>query len=109
MFDDPRRELQRLEKELLAEEEDAWLDEQLQEAHALLGDAPEPEVPRRSAMPVRNFANGYGRDVPVFEEEEEEYDVPQPRERGLGALVLLAALETLGILSIIAYWMIMIL
>ena len=63
MFDDPRKELQRLQQELLAEEEemepefldeDDWLERELAEAKALSG-YQEPVQP-----PVRNYANGYG-------------------------------------------------
>ena len=63
MFDDPRKELQRLQQELLAEEEemepdfpeeDDWLDRELAEAKALSG-YQEPAQPQ-----VRNYANGYG-------------------------------------------------
>ena len=57
MFDDPRKELRRLEEQLLAEEdpgpdvpEDAlWLDDELEEARRLLGDEmPDDEEDRKS-------------------------------------------------------------
>ena len=62
MFDDPKKELRRLQQELLAEEEyeeayfdeEDWLDQEIAEAKALSG-YQEPAEP-----PVRNFANGYG-------------------------------------------------
>ena len=62
MFDDPKKELQRLQQELLAEEEyeedyldeEDWLDQEIAEAKALSGyeEPPQPQV--------RNYANGYG-------------------------------------------------
>ena len=119
MFDDPKKELQRLEKQLLKEEEEEWLDQQLQEAHAMLGDTPAQEDmdatrvfrPVTQEAPVRNFANGYGgqpqapvRQVPVQRTPE-----PQPKQKGLGGLVVLACLELLGIAAIIGYWVLMIL
>ena len=123
MFDDPKKELQRLEQQLLQEEEDEWLDRQLEQAHALLGDElEEPEEDMDATrvyrdlsgqLPVRNYANGYGAQ-PMYDFEEEYADEAEeeeepPREKGVGGLVMLAILETLGILAVIAYWLIMIL
>ena len=93
MFDDPRKELRRLEEQLLAEEdpgpdvpEDAlWLDDELEEARRLLGDEmpddEEEEDEDPEPMVYRNFANGYGRrqSAPVrnrdrFDRDLEEYN-----------------------------------
>lgn len=69
MFDDPKKELRRLEQQLLAEEEeydeyeedylteDEWLEQEIAEAKALSG----YQEPRE--QPVRNYANGYGAQV----------------------------------------------
>ena len=69
MFDDPQKELQRLQQQLLAEEEEyteykedylteeEWLDQEIAEAKALSG----YQEPREA--PVRNYANGYGAQV----------------------------------------------
>ena len=69
MFDDPKKELRRLQQELLAEEENEteypgeedWLEQEIAEAKALSG-YEEPEQ-------VRNFANGYGarQEMPQFQ------------------------------------------
>jgi len=79
MFDDPKKELQRLQQQLLAEEayeeeymdEEDWLDQEIAEAKALSG-YQEPAEP-----PVRNYANGYG-----IRQEYPEYQRPaQPQQR----------------------------
>ncbi|MBQ8834777.1 MAG: hypothetical protein IJ001_07630 [Oscillospiraceae bacterium] len=59
MFDDPRRELNRLQRELLAEEEfdEAYEDEELADILAMLEERDEPE---ETEPLYRNYANGYG-------------------------------------------------
>ncbi len=114
MFDDPKRELKRLETELLQEEDGDWLDRELAQAHALLGDEPqEPELDYREftgTAPVRNYANGYGAQVPEMYDEEDslyadEEPAPLPRQKGIQGLVLLALLELAGIAGIVLYWL----
>jgi len=133
MFDDPKKELNRLQRQLLAEEEpeqepdfyeeymdeDAWLDEEIAEAKALLGYDELEEEP-----PVRNYANGYGKKTPrqpagyetspsrpayrghVNDYEEEIQEEPAENLRGL---VILAWLLTLGIVAVAAYWVVLLL
>lgn len=118
MFDDPKKDLKWLEQQLKAEEnpqqeasaedwfeeEEDWLDAQLREAHALLGDAP---VRRSSSEDIFRF----------LEEEEEskraDYSAPPRKspqekkvrkEKGVGGLVFLACLETLGIIAVLIWW-----
>ena len=137
MFDDPRKELRRLEEQLLAEEapqppapeEDVWLDDELEEARRLLGDElsgdeeDDPPVYRNYANgygshpPVRNYANGYGQPGRVrnrdrFDRDLEEYSDQvhdEPREKGVRGLVILACLELLGIAAVIVYWLLFLL
>ena len=127
MFDDPRKELRRLEEELLAaeyEEEEpieeydefedfgAYDEDEviLAEARALIGDE-EPPI-------YRNHANGYGARQPnpavdfnrtVYADEEfDEADAvlveKRKKEKGIGGLVFLAILELIGILGILGWW-----
>ena len=83
MFDDPKKELQRLQQELLAEEEsfeeayfdeDEWLDQEIAEAKALSGyQEPQPQ-------PVRNYANGYGaRPQNPYQRPAQPYETQQRR------------------------------
>lgn len=116
MFDDPKKELRRMEEELLAtqyeeeqgpdfgsqfEIEDDWL----QEAKALIGDEEEP--------PIRNHAGGYGarsKDPGSTLHEEEPLEeskavlAGEPKKKGIGGLMLLALLELVGILAIVLWW-----
>lgn len=124
MFDDPRKELNRLQAELLAQEEEEYpeenrvsgdFDEELDDILALIREEKE-EYPRQEPI-YRNYANNYGRrmpDVPTDEDGEEDHalyaDEYEPRkkkkkkEKGIRGLVFLAILETLGILAIAAWW-----
>ena len=118
MFDDPKKELQWLQEQLLAQEEESApeeafpesdFDEELDDIIRLISDEKKPpQVSRETAY--RNFANNYGQE-PEEEESAALYcddtnDVPQPKkkEKGIGGLVFLAVLETLGILAIAAWW-----
>lgn len=114
IFDDPRRELRRLEEELLAEEreeeyeefgdygfeeydEDAEL---LAQAKALIGDEA-PPVRRR------NPAVDFNRTVYADEEFDEDDAVlvkKRKKEKGIGGLLFLAILELMGILGIVGWW-----
>lgn len=120
MFDDPKKELKRLEKQLLEEEDASWLDHELSEAKAMLGDDRQQDLDVTRiyrdpvTLPVRNYANGYGqsRDVEYDEYGDGDYTEAPPRtasrQKGVGGLILLALLELLGIVGIIGYWLLMI-
>ena len=124
MFDDPKKELKKLEEQLLKEEE--WFESELEMAKALIGDAEEP-APRKAApaqsgagqqtqvfrapeteAPVRKSAaaekvrRNAVTDVNLDEDGNEDYAPKQKSNRGL---VILAVLETLGIVGIVAYWL----
>ena len=164
MFDDPQKELRRLQQQLLAEEEeydeyeedylteDEWLEQELAEAKALSG----YQEPREK--PIRNYANGYGTQAPQPRQSRSGYAAqphqgypPQQRgqydpyqrsylsgrsgydlqdreayrptvrnyseeaieeeeeEKGVGGLVFLAILLTLGIVGVSAYWVLVLL
>ena len=135
MFDDPKKELQRLQRELLAEEED-WteeeydydpdLDDDLADIKALLRDNHGEAYEESHREPLyRNYANNYGSQVrnfanqygDEFDEETPEMDDDaalymddyrasrkKPKEKGIRGLVILACLETLGILAIAGWW-----
>ncbi len=118
MFDDPKKELQRMEEELFAAEYEEEAEsggeperdgeDWLQQVKDLLGE----EEP-----PIRNHANGYGphsrnhdpdlgRAAIADEELDERRAVfaEEPKKKGAGGLVLLALLEVLGILAILWWW-----
>ena len=130
MFDDPKKELKKLEQQLLKDEE--WLDRELAAARALMGDEPvkksaktaparknmeQTQVyrtagasrPGGEAAPVRNYANNYGRTPKVVVRNPEDYDLDEYEakhpKKGVKGLVILAVLETLGIVAVVAYWL----
>ena len=136
MFDDPKKELRRLQEELLAAEEEEvyeeepdydWepdLDDELADIKALLNNG----ANTRQEPAYRNYANNYGETSGQFangyrnfsqELLDEEDDDPsalymddyrtsrkKPKEKGIRGLVILACLETLGILAILGWWVI---
>lgn len=119
MFDDPKKELKWLEAQLLAEEdphevsceaddwfeeEEDWLDAELNEARVLMG-----EAPVRKSKPEDLFR--------FLEEDTEEAESAAPtlaagraggkrKEKGVGGLVFLACLETLGIIAVLLWWVV---
>ena len=138
MFDDPKKELQRLQDELLAAEEEQWDD--LSDIQDLLDDYEEEDSidallaefggAQEEESHCQNYANGYGKRSgrqAVYEEEEPELEEDavvyrqdprqakkakkekKQKEKGVGGLIFLAILETLGILAIAAWWAVMLL
>ena len=135
IFDDPKKELKKLEQQLLQDEE--WFDKELEAAKKLSGYAParqktsrpaqsggrtaqgartqrpldQTQVYRTGGAPqVRNAANNYGQSAgraqkPVRKPEPEM----EPEEKGVKGLVVCAVVETLGIVGLVAYWVLMIL
>ena len=106
MFDDPKKELDRLQRELLAveappevEEDDSDPEEVFYEMKEFLDrgdwDGSDREPLFRS----------YAREEPLDEEPEEaEVPPPEPKKGGIGGLVIAVALETLALLAILAWW-----
>lgn len=109
MFDDPKKELQELEDQLLAAEHHSSNDDdEFQRIYAEVlaefgpggSDAQEP--------PIRNFANNYGRNShkPVQQPVEE---IPQglaaPKER-FGFLAFLFCLECAALAGLAAFWLV---
>ena len=105
MFDDPQKELKHLQDQLLAAEDDgAWLDRELAEAHRLLGDLP-AEKPVPQAAPVRNFTNNFGaEDYEDENEEDEALDNELSQKRSIRNLTVVALIELAGILGLLGYW-----
>ena len=109
MFDDPKKKLRELEDQLLAEETVTEKpDDDFQIDTEILADVGDDEPP------IRNFANGYGRNIqpaapapmpepePILKEEKEP--TPTRRER-IGGLVFLAVIECLIFAGLAAIWL----
>ena len=91
MSRDSKEHLRRMEEEL-TEEDDNWLEE----ARALMGEEEVPQVSVRNNDRLDVDLDSYSQDV---------YEQP-PKEKGVGGLVFLAILESLGIAAIILYWLV---
>ena len=105
VFDDPKKELEQLQKQLLQDE--AWFEKELDAAHRLLGDevvlknpaGAQAGVPGRRAR-TQAAVHAAPRPVPVQQ---------VPKTKGIRGLVVLAVLETLGIVAVAAYWVLVLL
>ncbi len=123
IFDDPKKSLERIQRQLLQEEEEEyeeyeeydeeflteedWLEAELAEARAMLEEEAEEEEEEPA---YRNFANGYGqqprRQIYDFEEEydETEEEPEQTPARGAKGQLVLTFVLLAGILAVAAYW-----
>ena len=107
IFDDPKKDLEQLEKQLIAEEE--WFRQELDSAKRMLGDKPAPtkkkpapkSTPAQGSAPVRNYANGYGEEPKTSKKSPKAVK----KEKSNKGLIILAVCETLGIVGIVAYWL----
>ena len=128
MFDDPQKELEQLQAKILEQED--WFEKELDSAKRMIGDmsasgkpqsaaaqpkaAPVTSAPTAAAAktaPVRNYANGYGTQPirknvqPLKPEEDYDREELEPKKKGIRGLVILALLETAGILVLGGYWL----
>ena len=117
MFDDPKKDLKWLEQQLLAveapQEDDMDLDELLADEALFQEDPVETEL-REARMLLGDITERSWVGEFAYPEEEEEKHVPAPREsrkekkkkkeKGIGGLVFLACLETLGIVAVLLWW-----
>ncbi len=115
-YEHSKQEALELEKQIQADEE--WFRRELDSAKMMIGDLPMRKNPKAQGYPVdpeiRNYANGYGKKVSydtgrmgnLMNYDGEEYE---PRKKGIRGLLILAVLETLGILGVVAYWMLVLL
>ena len=115
IFDDPRKSLERMQRQLLREEEEyeeeeylteeEWFEEELEEAKALL--EMDEEAEEEEGI-YRNFANGYGaaRQAVGYDEEDEEDEEEEPARpaRGINGQLLLTFVLLAGIAAVAFYW-----
>ena len=105
MFDDPKKELEKLQEQLLKDEE--WFEKELDSARRMIGEEVAPRQPAgaQAGVPTRRPATQAAvrsnpQPAPVQE---------VPKTKGIRGLVILAVLETLGIVGVVAYWLLVIL
>ena len=114
MFDDPKKELQLLEEQLLKEED--WFEKELNEAKALIGDAPRKSPAKKAPKTAPNAESrpkkAAAQEKPVSQQKNvrnTEAKKPKKKKKGIRGLVILAILETLGIVGVVAYWLLFLL
>ena len=101
MFDDPKKELQRLEEELLKhDQKDDEFEQFYQDIFREFG---EPEEERAVAPEEKKSAP---RNMTYTDTPRAVAAAPKKSNKGL---VILACCETLGIVGIVAYWLLIIL
>ena len=114
MRDDTKRELERLERELLAQEADEQTeDELLDDIKSLLReeapaepafDDPQAIHDPKEPMVYCNYSNDYGRDLQEFADSGE---VPEKKtDKVTMGLLITACGLTAGIIGILIYWLV---
>ena len=114
MFDDPKKELNRLQEELLSEETSSWEDE-LADLDSLLADYEEDRT-----LPVKEAYRKVDdlhrmSDALLDEEDEDEEDEDlyqdtvkasrKQKEKGVGGLIAVAVVESLAIIGLLVWWL----
>jgi len=108
MFDDPQKELKRLEEELLKKEMDDTEFEQFYH------DIYEEFAPVEEEEPVvRNHANQYGNAVPKAKPstyaDTPRAVAPKKKDKGVRGLMITICLECVGIAAVVLWWVLRIL
>lgn len=127
MFDDPKKDLKWLEEQLRAveapQEEDTDLDAlfddedffeedpleaDLREARALLGEVPARPQRKNDVFAFLEEETGEEEPATVYavapSRAESRKEKKKKKEKGVGGLVFLACLETLGIIAVLLWW-----
>ena len=112
MFDNPKKELEALEKKLL--EDEAWFEKELDSAKRMIGQNPQkppraPQAPKRPAAaapaPKTTAKTAPAPAKASAKQGKQPEKAPAaPKKDSIRGLLILAAVETLGILGLIAYW-----
>ena len=128
MFDNPKKELERLEQQLLAAEAHEQEEEDFESLYEEIYDEFGREEPYEvddelkqmlnySDIPIRNHANNYGnpqQDLSQrsagFEAEKDYYMdsdryVPMPKKKGIKGLLVLACIEAVAVIALAAWWL----
>ena len=117
MFDDPKKELNRLQEELLSEETSSWEDE-LADLDSLLADYEEDRtLPVKDAYrkvdDLHRMSNVLLDEENEDDEDDEDEDLYQDtvkaakkqKEKGVGGLIAVAVVESLAIIGLLVWWL----
>ena len=107
MFDNPKEELAKLEKQLLKDEE--WFQRELDSAKRMIGQVPEktqrPTGPR-TPQQAKTAPKAAAIQEPAKQTGKKKSKKKAKSNKGL---ITLAVVETLGILGLAAYWVLVLL
>jgi len=115
MFDDPKKELEKLQEQLLQDED--WFARELDSAKSMLGDLPrqKPAAPVQrtvAAEKVRSQTTPAPAPRKSSKPSVAEVTAREPveeKKKSNKGLIILALLETLGIAALAAYWVLFLL
>ena len=107
MFDNPKKELERLQQQLLAAEEpvaeeDSFYDEQCDDPDASFDDDLAYVLDEDSDFSSRSA--GFDIQDEPYVMDTDRY-VPAPKKKGVGCLLFIAFLELIAAGALIAWWM----
>ena len=100
MFDDPKKELQQLEEQLLALEPDEDFERFYEDIYSEFGEEPAdengPMQDLKLETPRRPQSNAYSDST--------RYAAPVKKDNSIRNLTILACVETLGIVAVVLWW-----
>ena len=100
MFDDPKKELQQLEEQLLALEQDEDFERFYEDIYSEFGEEPVGKETRMQDLkpepPKRPRSNTYSDST--------RYAAPVKKDNTIRNLTILACVETLGIVAVVLWW-----
>ncbi len=116
MFDDPQKELEKLQEQLLQDED--WFAKELDSAKAMIGDQPLPKKKKTAAAGAVKAASAPEKkprpaDTAAHKSARKSNAEPEkaaaPKKKSNRGLIILALLETAGIAALAAYWVLFLL
>ena len=107
MFDDPKKELKKLEQQLLDDEK--WFQKELDSAKRMIGQV--PDSPRRTSAPQSPQASRSTAQTRPAPAGKAPVKTPakKKKKKSIQGLVILACVEFAGILALAAYWLLVLL
>ena len=106
MFDDPKKELELLQEQLLKDEE--WFARELDSAKRLIGQMPEKKSVRKP-QEAKAAPEQVSQEPKKKKKAESGKKTEEPKKKGVKGLLILMLLELLGIAGLAAYWVLMLL
>ena len=107
MFDNPKKELERLQQQLLAAEMDTPEEEVTEDFDDLYDEIYDEFGPEEFDEPDLNFysrAAGFDAELEEYEMDEDRYVAP-PRKRGFRGLVVFALVQAFVVIALAFWWL----